>query len=192
MHAFQNTILCCALLLAGPASAAEKAELTRYPSPKGDLVLLVEHHSDKPATVRLEGASGKLFLTLEADDSEKTAQIKEDSLLWDAKSDAVAFSVGNSRSLKAHAFIRSKEGVWKHIKLPEPGDGKTATYESYHSIPTKWDGNVLTLTVSGPHAEKPTKGAYAGSMTVAVDIEGGTAKKVEEKIEAGETKAAGE
>ncbi len=191
MHAFQNTIACCALLLAGPVFAAEKAELTRYPSPKGDLVLLVEHHADKPATVRLEGASGKLFLTLEADDSEKTAQIKEDSLLWDAKSDAVAFAVGNPRSLKAHAFIRTTKG-WVHLKLPEPGDGKAAVYESYHSIPSKWDGNVLTLTVSGPHAEKPAKGAYAGTMTVAVDIEGGTAKKVEEKIEASEAKAAGE
>lgn len=144
------------------------------------MVLLVERHPEKPDIVRLEGVSGKVFLTLAVEDDEKEGAIKEGSLLWSGGADGVAFAVGNTRSFKAHAFIRTKEG-WKHLKLPAPGDDKTV-WDSYHSVPTQWQGERLTLTVSGPHAEKSAAPAYSGSMIIAIDVEGGTAKKIEESI----------
>ena len=149
-------------------------------------MLLVERHPEKPDTVRLEGPSGKLFLTLTVEDEAKEGEVKEGSLKWNAAGDGVAFSVGNSREFNAHAFIRTKEG-WKHLKLPKPGDEKTV-WDSYHAIPSSWQGNRLSLTVSGPHAGKEGAPAYSGSLVVAVDIEGGSAKKVEETIVAVEQK----
>lgn len=182
MHSF-HSILGCLLLSASLPLAAEPE---RFPSPKGDLVLLVERLPDKPDTVRLEGASGKLFLTLKVEDEAKEGEIKAGSLMWNAAGDGVAFSVGNSREFNAHAFIRTKEG-WKHLKLPKPGDEKTV-WDSYHAVPSGWEGKRLSLTVSGPHAGREGAPAYSGSMVVAVDIEGGTAKKVEETIVVAEHK----
>jgi hypothetical protein len=179
MTSFRTIFYCC-LLAGSPVLAADTAATQRYPSPKGDLVLLHLRHPDKPDIVRLEGVSGKVFLTLAVEDDMKEGEIKEGSLIWSAGADGVAFAVGNTRSFKAHAFIRAKEG-WKHIKLPEPGDEKTV-WDSYHSVPTKWQGDRLSLTVSGPHAEKSAAPGYSGSMVVAIDVERGTAKKVEESI----------
>jgi len=182
MHSFQSILGCLFFSLVSPLAA----EAERYPSPKGDLVLLVERHPDKPDTVRLEGVSGKLFLTLGVEDEAKEGEIKEGSLIWNATGDGVAFAVGNSRLFNAHAFIRTKEGL-KHLKLPKPGDEKTV-WDSYHAVPSSWQGKRLSVTVSGPHAGKEGAPAYSGSMVVAVDIEGGSAKKVEESIVATEVK----
>lgn len=179
MHSLQ-TIICC-LLFTSPAFAAGEAPLERHRSPKGDLNVLVERHPQKPDIVRLEGASGKVFLTLAVDDEVKDGEVKEGSVLWNAAGDGVAFAVGNSRLLYAHAFIRTTEG-WKHLKLPEPGDGGKTVFDSYHSVPSAWQGNRLTLTVTGPHAGQAGAAAYQGAITVAVDIEGGSAKKVAEDI----------
>jgi hypothetical protein len=180
MHAFQ-TLFCCCLLYAIPTFGAGAAPILRYPSPKGDLVVLVERHPEKADTVRLEGASGKVFLTLAVDDEVKEGTVQEGSVLWNAGGDGVAFAAGNSRLFDAHAFIRTNEG-WKHLKLPKPGDPEKTVWESYHSVPSKWQGNRLSLAVSGPHGGKPGAPGYSGSMTVAIDVEGGSAKKVGEDI----------
>lgn len=182
MHSFQSILGCLLFSLSLPLAA----EPARFPSPKGDLVLLVDRDPEKPDTVRLEGVSGKLFLTLAVEDEAKEGELKEGSLIWNAAGDGVAFAVGNSREFNAHAFIRTKEG-WKHLKLPKPGDEKTV-WDSYHALPAGWQGNRLSLAVSGPHAGKEGAPAYSGTMVVAVDIEGGTAKKVEESIVVAEQK----
>ncbi|WP_035605564.1 hypothetical protein [Haloferula sp. BvORR071] len=188
MQPFHTTLLCSCLLALSPVSAAEETPVQRYPSPKGDLVLLVQPHPEKPDKVWLEGVSGKLFLTLAVEDDLKQGEIKEGSILWSAGSDAVAFAVGNPQHLDTHVFVRTKE-VWKDLKLPKPNDEKGNPLVGSQSVPAKWQGNVLSLTISGP---SPTGAAatpsYSGSMSVAIDIEAGTAKKVEEKIEAVSTK----
>lgn len=176
-----RTLLLCGLLPLSSGFAAEGEAIVKYPSPKGDLVLLVERRPQAADTVRLEGVSGKLFLTLAVEDEVKDGQVKEGSLLWNAAGDGVAFSVGNSRLLDAFAFIRTKEG-WKHLKLPGPGDGGKIIWDNYHALPSKWEGKHLTLTVSGPHAGKADAPTYAGAMTVEIDPEGGSAKKIDETI----------
>ena len=170
-----RAIFFCCLLSATSLHAAETGSVLRLPSPKGDLVLLVERHPQAADKLRLEGVSGKEFLTLSVNDD-----VKEESIVWNASGDGVAFAVGNSRLLDAHAFIRTKEG-WKHLKLPEPGgDGKT--WESHHCIPSKWEGSRLSLVITGPHEGKPDTTTYSGSMTVMIDPETGTAKKTGENI----------
>ena len=175
-----RTIFCCCLLSAVPAFAAEGDKIVRFPSPKGDLVLLVVQRSQGADTVKLEGVSGKEFLTLSVDDEVKEGEVKEGSVLWSPDSDGVAFAAGNSRLLEAFAFVRTKE-EWKPLKLPEPGsDGKV--WDNHHVQPLKWQGKQLVLTISGPHAGKADAPSYAGSMTVAIDPEAGVAKKIEENI----------
>jgi hypothetical protein len=181
MRSFRTTLFCCSLPLLSPAFAAEPAPLVRYPSPKGDLVVLVERHPEKADTVRLEGVSGKVFLTLAVEDEVKAGRAKEGSVLWNAAGDGVAFAVGNSRLFDAHAFIRTKEG-WKHLKLPKPGDAGKTVWDSYHSVPSEWQGNRLSLVVSGSHSGEAGAPRFSGSMMVAIDVEGGSAKKVAEDI----------
>lgn len=180
MHPFQ-TILCCGCLLSSaPAFGAEGDKIVRFPSPKGDLVLLVVQRSDGADTVKLEGVSGKEFLTFAVDDEMKEGEVKEGSVLWSPDSDGVAFAAGNSRLLEAFAFVRTKE-EWKPLKLPEPG-GEGKIWDNHHVLPSKWLGKNLTLTISGPHAGKADAPTYAGAMTVAIDPESGIAKKIDEKI----------
>jgi hypothetical protein len=181
MASFRSISWCCLLSVTSPAFAVDTAASLRYPSPKGDLVVVVEQHPEKPDTARLEDASGKVFLTLAVEDGAKEGAVMEGSMVWSAGADGVAFAVGNSQLFKAHAFIRTKDG-WKHIKLPEPGDGAKIVWDNYHAVPAKWTGDRLTLTVSGPHVAKTDNPTYTGSMIVAIDVEGGTAKKVEESI----------
>ncbi|WP_367871113.1 hypothetical protein [Luteolibacter sp. Populi] len=174
-----RTIIPCLLICS--AFATQAAPL-RFPSPKGDLVLLVDRNPDKADTIRLEGPSGKLFLTLAVEDDLKTGQIKEGSVLWSPAGDAAAFAVGNDQKFEAWAFVRATEG-WKYLKLPKPADAEKGTLTSYQSIPSKWQGDRLTLniTAASPTA-KPDAPALSGSLVVAIDVEGGSAKKVEETI----------
>ena len=180
MIASRSLALCGCLLALTPAFAAEEDKLIQAPSPKGDLVLLVEQHSQGADVVRLEGVSGKKFLTLAVNDELEGGQVTEGSVLWNAESNGVAFAAGNERTLRAFAFVRTKE-EWKPLKLPEPGgDGKV--WENRHVQPAKWVGKTLVLTVTGPHPAQAGSPAYAGTMTVAVDPEAGTARKIVENI----------
>jgi hypothetical protein len=163
------------------ATQAQADPALRFPSPKGDLVLLVERNPDKADTIRLEGPSGKLFLTLAVEDDLKNGQIKEGSVLWNAAGDAAAFAVGNSQKFDAWAFVRAKEG-WKYLKLPKPVDAEKTALTSYQSVPSKWQGNRLTLNITGSQSGKADAPGFSGTLVVAVDVEAGIAKKVEENI----------
>ena len=127
------------------------------------------------------GPSGKLFLTLAVEDDLKNGQIKEGSVLWNAAGDAAAFAVGNSQRFDAWAFVRAKEG-WKYLKLPKPGDAEKTALANYQSVPSKWEGNRLTLTITGSPSGKADAPGFSGSLVVAIDVEAGTAKKLEENI----------
>lgn len=180
MNAFRPLAWCACILATAPAFAAEGDKIVRFPSPKGDLVLLVEHRAQGADVVRLEGVSGKEFLTLAVDDEVEGGVVKEGSLVWSAGSDGVAFAAGNDRILQAFAFVRTKE-QWKPLKLPEPGsEGKV--WKNHHVQPFKWTGKHLVLTITGPHPAEPGAPGYSGTMTVEVDPEAGTARKSEENI----------
>ncbi|QJE94492.1 hypothetical protein [Luteolibacter luteus] len=179
MHPFR-TILCCCVLSAAPAFAAEGDKVVRFPSPKGDLVLLVVQRSAGADTVKLEGVSGKEFLTFAVDDELKEGEVKDGTVQWSPNSDGVAFAAGNKSILQTFAFVRTKE-EWKPLKLPEPG-GEGKVWANHHVQPAKWQGKQLVLTITGPHDGKAGTETYAGTMTVAVDPESGVAKKVEENI----------
>jgi hypothetical protein len=179
MHTFQ-TLICGVLLSSTPAFAAEGDKIVRFPSPKGDLVLLVVQRAQGADTVKLEGVSGKEFLTFAVDDELKEGEVKEGTVLWSPESDGVAFAAGNKGLLQAFAFVRTKE-QWKPLKLPEPG-GEGNIWDKHHVQPSKWQGKQLVLTISGPHAGKADAPTYAGTMTLAIDPEAGVAKKVEENI----------
>jgi hypothetical protein len=178
MHPFR-TILCCSLIAASPSFAADD-KAVRIPSPKGDLVLLVEQRTTGADTVKLEGVSGKEFLTFAVDDELKEGEVKNETVLWSPASDGVAFAAGNKSMIQAFAFVRTTAG-WKPLKLPVPGaEGKAL--ENPHVQPAKWQGKQLVLTISGPHGGQAAAGTYAGTMTVEVDPEAGVAKKIEENI----------
>lgn len=175
-----RTILCCSLLSAAPAFAAEGDKTVRFPSPKGDLVLLVVQRAQGADTVKLEGVSGKEFLTFAVDDELKEGEVKDGTVLWSPDSDAVAFAAGNKGLLQTFAFVRTKE-EWKPLKLPEPG-GEGKVWENHHVQPAKWQGKTLVLSISGPHGGKAEGATYAGTMTLQIDPESGTAKKTDENI----------
>lgn len=143
-------------------------------------MLLVGQQTTGADTVKLEGVSGKEFLTFAVDDELKEGEVKDGTVLWSPASDGVAFAAGNKALIQAFAFVRTTEG-WKPLKLPTPGaEGKVL--ENPHVQPSKWQGKQLVLTISGPHGDKAGAETYSGTMTVAIDPESGVAKKVEENI----------
>ena len=144
-------------------------------------MLLVERNPEKADTIRLEGPSGKLFLTLAVEDDVKNGQIKDGSVLWSPAGDAAAFSVGNPQKFDAWAFVRTKEG-WKYLKLPKPGDAEKTALASYQSVPSKWQGDRLTLDITGSQTGKADAPVFSGVLVVAIDVEGGSARKIEEKV----------
>jgi hypothetical protein len=181
MHPFR-TILCCCLLAASSSFAAPGDKVVRLPSPKGDLVLLVEQRTTGADTVKLEGVSGKEFLTFAVDDELKEGEVKDGTILWSPASDGVAFAAGNKSVIQTFAFVRTTTG-WRPLKLPAPGaEGKVL--ENPHVQPSKWQGKQLVLTISGPHGGQAGAGTYTGTMTVEIDPESGVAKKIEEDISA--------
>ncbi len=178
MNAYRPLALCAALI--GPAFPVEAEKTLRFPSPKGDLVLFVDQQEQGADVVRLEGVSGKKFLTLAVDDEVKGGVVKQGSLVWSEGSDGVAFAAGNERILQAFAFVRTKE-QWKPLKLPEPG-GEGKVWKNHHVQPFKWTGKQLVLTITGPHPAEADAPGYSGTMTVEVDPEAGTARKSTENI----------
>jgi len=159
------------MALASAVAAEQPEEITRFPAPKGDTVLVVRHHVTAPDHLRLESKDGKLLreITLETD-------VESHSVRWNPDGSMVAFSAGSRFLLAAQALIRTKDG-WQELKLPDPGDR-----DNFHCVPLKWSGQRLIISVSGPYAGKRITQFYSGTMTVEIAATPPGAKKVAEKI----------
>ncbi|MDC3255434.1 hypothetical protein OAV21_03485 [bacterium] len=99
------------------------------------------------------------------------------SIVWNKKSDRVAFSCGSPFLMNCYVLTFKKDSP-KLLLLPSPKSG----WDNFYQKPVKWKGSRIHLQVTGPYAGKSKGYSYNGSMIISMPDGKVGAKVIDEKI----------